>query len=269
MKRLFNLTILAIILGACTTNVERNLIIENEYLENESQNRRLSRSLEARIDHLGNRSLDLGFSTRLDSLFGLKYSLSFAPEQSNQFPLNVKDEDIDLYLKKLESTFKETYYREEELEQFYENLTKIRSMNGFNYAEHLNRLILLSGLEREVIDRSFMSIGVDDCFFCFGMHLATNELVTGVTNEIVLTMTHFFYLETTNCSFREVQLINDDNSATIPIRTKTIGNVLTVEFSPELPGTYKISGVMDVKDKKIDHVYNYNFLKTFIVETDR
>jgi hypothetical protein len=267
MKQLFNLTFLAIILGACSTAVERNPIIEKEYLENESQNKGFCRSLEARIDHLGNRPLDLEFSTRLDSLFSLKYTLSFSPEQNDQFPLKVKDEDINLYLNKLESTFKETYPTEEEVERFREDLNKIRSMNGLKYGEHLNRMVLLSNLEREIIDRSFMSIGVDDCFFCFGMHLATNELVVGQPNEIVLTMTHFFYLETTNCSFREVKLTKDETE--IPIRTRTVGNVLIVEFSPELSGTYKIAGIMDVKDKKIDHVYNYNFRKTLVVETDR
>tara|TARA_Y100001949_G_C15942798_1_gene310980 strand:+ start:63 stop:866 length:804 start_codon:yes stop_codon:yes gene_type:complete len=267
MRQLFDLTLLAIILGACSANVERNEVIEKEYLENEGQNRGFRWNLAASIDHLGNRPLDLEFRTRLDSLFELKYSLSFASEQNDQFPLNVMDEDVNLYLNLLESTFKETYYREEELEEFRENLTKIRSLNGFKYTEHLNRMIMLSILEREVIDRSFMSIGVDDCFFCFGMHLATNELVVGQPSEIVLTMTHFFYLETTNCSFRDVRLTKDNSE--IHIKTRTIGNMLIVDFSPDHPGTYQISGIMDVKDKKIEHVYNYNFNKTFAVETDR
>lgn len=265
MNRKLYPLLFVVLLGSCGEQ-NRNSIIEDEYLKNVEDNLWLKKSLQAQISEVGNRTADLKYLSRLDKLDSVKYSTSFYRELAGDFPTGVSQEDINKYLRELDFVFYQTSPSQDEINKFLDavHLIVIQELNESE--GYSNALILLTRLERDVIERSMRSIGVDDCFFCFGMHLASNDLIAGKTNTLILTITDFYYLENFNCNFRNLTITKDSNGSSQDISHKTIGNILWIDFAPVEAGSYSVSGVIDVREKESGHLMKYDFSKKLEVK---
>ncbi|NMM47622.1 hypothetical protein [Marinigracilibium pacificum] len=260
--KVINLIILFSIISVACSTEHKTPVLEQEYLNNEKENYLMVNRIKIEIENAGNRPKDLIVSERLDSMYAFKYTLPFKTEKEEIFPENVTDDHINEYKNKLFEIFKATIPNSNENKKWTALTSELKKSE--NYYDYVSNLLLISRLENQIISNSMRLIGGYDCFYYFGFHVGFNPIKIGQDNTIILTITDDYYIRTTDCTYKELKIVNLKNNEEQKFEAEMIGNIMQIKFTPITSGTYEISGMMDVKDKSSGHIMNFDFSKELI-----